>query len=247
MNHSPAPALVAGTTVIDGLGALTRCVGREGFADAFCTFLSEAFGVRDLVALRRGPDQDAPAVCLSWCGDPRPAQDGAAGPDPLLAELVDDSPAGSYVLRVGAASRGGKLILARKTESDLVVLCAEADTTEAAPPQPLDELGQWGGVLLALLDLHCRLSDRREAPPQADAAQMEARVALSFPELTAREIAVCARTILGVTAEGIALDLGIKQTSVLTYRRRAYARLNINSINQLSTMLIQSSARPRAA
>ena len=47
--------------------------------------------------------------------------------------------------------------------------------------------------------------------------------------LTARELDVCARTLVGLTAEGIALDLDIQKSSVLTYRKRAYARLGISS------------------
>ena len=36
-----------------------------------------------------------------------------------------------------------------------------------------------------------------------------------------------------MTAEAIAIDLGIGQSSVLTYRRRAYHRLGISNIQQL--------------
>lgn len=51
--------------------------------------------------------------------------------------------------------------------------------------------------------------------------------------LTTREKEVCARIILGMSSEGIGLDLDIKTQSVLTYRKRAYARLNISSQNEL--------------
>jgi DNA-binding CsgD family transcriptional regulator len=56
--------------------------------------------------------------------------------------------------------------------------------------------------------------------------------------LTARELDVCARALVGMTAEGTALDLNLKKTSVETYRRRAYARLGISSCYQLFRMLI---------
>jgi DNA-binding CsgD family transcriptional regulator len=36
-----------------------------------------------------------------------------------------------------------------------------------------------------------------------------------------------------MTAEAIALDLGIGRTSVLTYRRRAYERYGISAAGQL--------------
>lgn len=55
--------------------------------------------------------------------------------------------------------------------------------------------------------------------------------------MTRRELDVCARTLIGLTAEGIALDLNIKKTSVFTYRKRAYARLGISSQTQLFRLL----------
>jgi DNA-binding CsgD family transcriptional regulator len=51
--------------------------------------------------------------------------------------------------------------------------------------------------------------------------------------LTARELDVCSRAMIGMTSEGTALDLALGKTSVLTYRRRAYARLGISSYREL--------------
>ncbi|MDX8356495.1 helix-turn-helix transcriptional regulator [Sphingopyxis terrae] len=56
------------------------------------------------------------------------------------------------------------------------------------------------------------------------AARLERRLETAYPELTRRELQVCARTIAGMTAEAAALNLGIAESSVLTYRRRAYNR-----------------------
>ncbi|AUN31853.1 hypothetical protein C0V82_12900 [Niveispirillum cyanobacteriorum] len=38
--------------------------------------------------------------------------------------------------------------------------------------------------------------------------------------------------MVGMTAEAIALDLGISSASVLTYRRRAYVRYHFTHSNQ---------------
>ena len=59
------------------------------------------------------------------------------------------------------------------------------------------------------------------------------------PLLTQRELEVCARTVMGMTAEAIALDLSIGRASVLTYRQRAYGRLNVCSAYQLSTLILR--------
>lgn len=58
------------------------------------------------------------------------------------------------------------------------------------------------------------------------------------PLLSPRELEVCIRIMLGVTSEGIGIDLGISRNTVLTYRKRAYARLNISSQNQLFRLVM---------
>ena len=45
------------------------------------------------------------------------------------------------------------------------------------------------------------------------------------PTLSPREAAVCARIACGISAEGIAAELGIAPSTVLTLRKRAYAKL----------------------
>jgi DNA-binding CsgD family transcriptional regulator len=68
--------------------------------------------------------------------------------------------------------------------------------------------------------------------------QYEARFTRRFTQLTRRECQVCARAAIGMTVEGTALDLGIGKTSVLTYRKRAYQRLNISSSYELSALVM---------
>jgi LuxR family transcriptional regulator, activator of tox operons len=58
--------------------------------------------------------------------------------------------------------------------------------------------------------------------------------------LSEREIEVCSRILLGLTAEGISHDLGIGLTSVVTYRKRAYAKLGISSQNELFSRCLVS-------
>ncbi len=70
------------------------------------------------------------------------------------------------------------------------------------------------------------------------AERLEQRLAMRFPLLTQRERQVCARTLAGMTAEAISLDLEIGRTSVLTYRRRAYERYNISAAGQLVGSLL---------
>ncbi|MTJ84214.1 MAG: helix-turn-helix transcriptional regulator [Telmatospirillum sp.] len=82
-------------------------------------------------------------------------------------------------------------------------------------------------------------------PPRRDGLSLDGALVLFRRRLfaldrglTRRELDVCARSLLGMTAEGIALDLDIKKSSVLTYRKRAYARLGISSQTQLFRLLV---------
>jgi DNA-binding CsgD family transcriptional regulator len=108
----------------------------------------------------------------------------------------------------------------------------------------ITRLGSFAQLMLPLLDRHAADPDptieaSREAttrPPRP--GELEPRLAARFPALTPRERQVCARTALGMTAEGIALDLQIGIASVITYRKRAYGRLRISSAYELAALAL---------
>jgi len=62
-----------------------------------------------------------------------------------------------------------------------------------------------------------------------------------FSQLTPREREVCERILLGYTSVGIGLDLNIAQSSVVTYRRRAYEKLDISTQNELFSLCLTAS------
>jgi DNA-binding CsgD family transcriptional regulator len=59
-----------------------------------------------------------------------------------------------------------------------------------------------------------------------------------FPALTEREALVCALTMIGKTSEEIATALGIRPCTVITYRRRAYERLEVSSAAALVAAIL---------
>jgi DNA-binding CsgD family transcriptional regulator len=69
-------------------------------------------------------------------------------------------------------------------------------------------------------------------------AALAARLHALDGRLTRRETDVLSRVLLGVTSEGIALDLGIGINTVLTYRKRAYARLGVTSQAELFSLCL---------
>jgi len=65
--------------------------------------------------------------------------------------------------------------------------------------------------------------------------------------LTPREIQVCARALSGMTRAGIALDLGVKPTTVVTLVQRAYARIDISTLNELFGLCLGSLSQQSGA
>lgn len=80
-------------------------------------------------------------------------------------------------------------------------------------------------TLLQLLRAHLALSGLNRSEDQ--------HLLRHCPELTVQELNVCSRLLRGMTHAGIAADLGIKESTVKTYRNRAFDRLGINFRSQL--------------
>lgn len=103
------------------------------------------------------------------------------------------------------------------------------------------ELSSLACLSQLLLPLASRLAElERESAHGGSVGirEIERRFAASFPALTARERQVCARTVIGMTSEATALDLGIGIGSVQTYRKRAFQRLEICSAFQLAHLVL---------
>jgi DNA-binding CsgD family transcriptional regulator len=86
-------------------------------------------------------------------------------------------------------------------------------------------------VSLACLVLPMLPVNRRnlESARPLSVEQLEQRFESRFESLTPRERQVCARAAAGLSVAATAIDLGIAETSVLTYRQRAYQRLGVAS------------------
>jgi DNA-binding CsgD family transcriptional regulator len=59
------------------------------------------------------------------------------------------------------------------------------------------------------------------------------------PHLSEREMEICTEIVLGHTSEAIASKLGVSINTILTHRKRAYAKLAISSQNELSRIVLQ--------
>jgi DNA-binding CsgD family transcriptional regulator len=110
----------------------------------------------------------------------------------------------------------------------------EAETRFATEQAPL---------ILALLqkdrELHKSLGHYvPPAPPSRDAA-LRGALANNPARLTQREVEVCAQIMRGLSADAIASQLGISAHTVVTHRKRAYAKLCISSQAELFAKIYQ--------
>jgi DNA-binding CsgD family transcriptional regulator len=105
------------------------------------------------------------------------------------------------------------------------------DAAGSFEPADLDELAGCGRLLLSFVARHEAASlpeDWTRAKPAL--AQIISRIG---PDLSPREVEVCAGISIGLSSEAIASELNIGLNTVLTYRKRAYARLRISSHSEL--------------
>lgn len=98
------------------------------------------------------------------------------------------------------------------------------------------EIGAFEQLTPALIQLtrgHLALS------PAMPIERNEARSRLlrQSPDLTEKELEVCELLLRGMTHAGIAAQLGVKETTVKTYRNRAFTRLGINFRSQLFALM----------
>jgi DNA-binding CsgD family transcriptional regulator len=136
-----------------------------------------------------------------------------------------------------------KLTLARWAENGWFVLSLYRDSGWGCfSNEEQERIAALSHLLLPLLGKHYQLtaeSPKLGTKRQARIEEMSQRMTLLNAKVTERECAVCARTAAGLTAKTIALELGIKVSSVLTYRRRAYQRLSISSGYELAALLMR--------
>ena len=61
-----------------------------------------------------------------------------------------------------------------------------------------------------------------------------------FSDLTTREREICIGILTGYTSQSLALNLGIAFNSVLTYRKRLYKKLGVNSQSELFACVVKA-------
>jgi len=62
---------------------------------------------------------------------------------------------------------------------------------------------------------------------------IQASLKARYPRMSRRELEVAARVKAGMSARQIAAELGIAETTVITHRSAAYARVGVASLREL--------------
>lgn len=112
-------------------------------------------------------------------------------------------------------------------------------------PDEVHQLAAHGEALLALIEKHADLlvhDAARAAPDSVDA--LAERLVSTFGLLSRRERQVCAGLIMGMTAKDIARTCGIEPSSVVTYKKRALAKLDVPNRHALLNRWRAGVARP---
>lgn len=103
--------------------------------------------------------------------------------------------------------------------------------SQGAEEPDLETSRRFAEVVMPLMRKHAAVS--MHLAHLSPVARIERLIRSHFPILTDREVSVCARTAVGKTAQEISNELHIAKSSVLTYRRRAYLRLDVSSAAEL--------------
>ena len=116
-------------------------------------------------------------------------------------------------------------------------------------PAALAKLTEMAPLLIACAGKHVAMTAQPAARRDraATIASFESMLQSLDAGLTQRERQVCAHALAGVTVAGIAVTLGVKDSTVATLRRRAYAKLGISSLNSLFAMCVAHLTGQRSA
>jgi DNA-binding CsgD family transcriptional regulator len=241
------------------MGALVEAIGTPAFPAELLRFLNRETGVEHYCVFQLGRRTPRPIVFDSvagrqfvldqstrylagGCWRQDPTIDAArlcvsAGEASVLRLEVDRLPHGDLRDRIyGDANIRERIMIcggARSAALGLSVLRSSRDGRFDGGN--LRRIRHVAGTLLALVGKHAQLAERvsRVSATLTSLVEIERNILVCYREMPRREAQVCARILYGLSGGGIALDLGISEQTVMTYRKRAYGRLGIATHREL--------------
>lgn len=255
-----------GSATARQLADLIDATGTEKFGSKLLSHLEEACGADYCAVFRVGADRPSEIVTGShdgsskaqtrvksylqrqyWINDPAMvyAQTQLKGQDPMLMR-VDVTRLKDPVIREeiwpGICDR---VVIAGKSQERTYSMSILREGRGGFSASDMERIGNSADLFISLLAKHEQLigSFKNDLTGVISSLpDIEARIS-GASALTAREAEVCARILYGLTTTGIALDLGISNETVKTFRKLAYRRLNIGSEHELMSWYLALRSR----
>ncbi|MBE2277339.1 MAG: helix-turn-helix transcriptional regulator [Rhodobacteraceae bacterium] len=245
-------------SVADGFASLTRHLGSERF-DRTITEIVESklmckhmtvFSFRQnaapkvislvaserVDAVRRASEQ---YVRNYWQCDPTNLFNARRIPTGSCAVLMNGDEVTDSDYRRDCYTQTGisqRLSLITETEIDIIKISFHrAEAKGEFSDSMIDDLVENGEMLASVLLRHHEIVSSQSSGEHPE--RFEKILAIKHPQLSHRERQVCSLIAIGMSSEAIALTLNISINTVLTFRRRAYARLSISTQNELMRLL----------
>ena len=267
------PGCRAEAPIPTGLSNLVSMIGEDEFGDQLLQFLAASCGAEYCTVLHFSQDAASmisiagPDIAEVGCGQVALYfQNQRWKRDPMIAQArreLDRQPVSivQTAIRELPEADFRRVLYDQTNVCDRVVLCTRSATgiicvsilrTWTAgifSSNDLLNLNEACRLLVAIVEKHAKIVSRRQGIFLALTSldQIEKCLAKASASLTRREAEVCARILYGMSSLGMALELGISEETVTTYRKRMYQRLGIATQRELLLWYVAHLERPWAA
>lgn len=249
---SLATRVSSGGAVLD-VSTVIDAVGRASFFSDLLRFLNQVCGAEHCAIYRLTQDELSEVGGGSLDGS-QTAQERITHylsrqywrRDPGMSELHRSSrEAGQSIIRadLGQLSsdcrsqifphiRDRVMICGHRCQFSYCLSLLRSDRSGPFTGGDLERLGRVEDAIVSAIAKHAEMLSRGPHMALASLTEIESCI-LGDGRLPRREAEVCARVLYGLSSAGIALDLGIGEETVKTYRIRAYQRLAVGSPREL--------------
>jgi DNA-binding CsgD family transcriptional regulator len=233
-------------------------IGSDGFSRILFRSARNILSVRHLVAYRCRPDAPVETLFAESANDDETMRrmihvysQGHYARDPIrehlgpapgrqvsiqhvdAATIQDDVFRKDLYLSQKMASKTA--ILVRRATDTIVISLFRGEDVGTLSGQQWDYVNRNAAYIGAAVERHLELVDHR----MDDGWLRKLRQIGGASPLSSREMLVCCRILEGYLNEGIALGMAISVHSVITYRRRAFAKLGISTQNELFNLVLR--------
>lgn len=234
-------------------------IGSERFPKAVFAEARRALGIRQLVVYRWRQDQPVERLFAESANDDDNMNrvigqysQGLYGRDPIRhhirpqpdrrlsihhveADSMDDATFRDRLYRPQQMASKTAIVVNRPDDA-LVISLMRGEEAGALSPDQWSFVEGCAAYLAAAVERHVDLV--------AATTRLDWRAALErlpvAPPLSRQEVLVCSYILDGYFNEAIALNMGLSVHSVITYRRRAFAKLGISTQSELFGLVIRS-------